>query len=201
MDNNFTELIGKWLRAEDAERDYTVGALYLLKLSGNQILYRNLVVRRDMRSLEYHLQKYYDFRVRHLTHDQVEAMAREVEHIARVNKLTEEAPVAVACTDVPPARCNPQPQPSATASSTDSHPGRGRRADHDSLPADIQQLYVDNLGILHRMREVHLRLRTLSLDNAPCPDSERYPFLKELIALDKRMRSNWECYDHYKISE
>ena len=29
------------------------------------------------------------------------------------------------------------------------------------------------------------------------PDSERYPFLKELIALDKRLHSNWEQYDHY----
>lgn len=47
------------------------------------------------------------------------------------------------------------------------------------------------------MRELYLRLRSLSLDNATCPDSERYPFLKELISLDKKLHSNWEAYDHY----
>jgi hypothetical protein len=51
------------------------------------------------------------------------------------------------------------------------------------------------------MREVHLRLRTLSTADAPCPDSERYPFLKELIELDKKMHANWEQYDHYTGSE
>ena len=29
------------------------------------------------------------------------------------------------------------------------------------------------------------------------PDSERYPFLKELISLDKKLHANWEAYDHY----
>ena len=36
-DNKFTELIKQWLDTPADERDYTVGALYLLKLSGNQI--------------------------------------------------------------------------------------------------------------------------------------------------------------------
>ena len=43
MDHKFTEPIKKWLETPEAERDYTVGALYLLKLSGNQIMYRNIV--------------------------------------------------------------------------------------------------------------------------------------------------------------
>lgn len=75
----------------------------------------------------------------------------------------------------------------------------GKRADHDALPDEIKALYVENLQLLHRMREVHLRLRTLSLENVTCPDSERYPFLKEIIALDKRLRSNWDIYDHFVI--
>ena len=73
----------------------------------------------------------------------------------------------------------------------------GKRADHDQLPDEIQALYVENLGIVQRMRELHLKLRSLSLENATCPDSERYPFLKELIAMDKKLHSNWEKYDHY----
>ena len=49
------------------------------------------------------------------------------------------------------------------------------------------------------MRELHLKLRTLSLDNTTCPDSERYSFLKEIITLDKKRVSNWDIYDHYII--
>ena len=47
------------------------------------------------------------------------------------------------------------------------------------------------------MRELHLKLRTLSTEDSPCPDSERYPFLKELITLDKKLHANWEAYDRY----
>ena len=43
MDNKFTELIKQWLETPSNQRDYTVGALYLLKLSGNRIMYRNVV--------------------------------------------------------------------------------------------------------------------------------------------------------------
>ena len=75
----------------------------------------------------------------------------------------------------------------------------GKRADHDALPEEIQALYAENLDLVHRMRELHLKLRTLSLENATCPDSERYPFLKEIIALDKKRVSNWDIYDHFVI--
>lgn len=176
MDNKFTELIGQWLQTPEAEREYTVGALYLLKLSGNQIMYRNIVAQLDRRHdvVEYQLQKYYNFRVQALTHAQVEEMAALVETI-----VAENIPLA--------AEADKQPQ-------------KGKRADHDSLPDDIKAKYVENLSLLQRMRELHLRLRSLSLENATCPDSERYPFLKELISLDKKLHANWEAYDHYVAS-
>lgn len=77
----------------------------------------------------------------------------------------------------------------------------GKREDHDSLPDEVKAKYVENLSILQRMRELHLRLRSLSLDSATCPDSERYPFLKELISLDKKLHANWEAYDTYVIGQ
>ena len=173
MDNNFTELIKQWLETPSDQRDYSVGALYLLKLSGNQIMYRNIVAQLDRRHdvVEYQLQKYYNFRVQALTHAQVQEMEKQVEQI-----VAEHIPLAA---------------------EADESPAKGKRADHDSLPDEIKAKYVENLSLLQRMRELHLRLRSLSLDNAPCPDSERYPFLKELIALDKKLHANWEAYDHY----
>lgn len=173
MDHKFTEQIRQWLETSEDERDYSVGALYLLKLSGNQIMYRNIISQIDRRHdvVDYQLQKYYNFRVQALTHAQVEEMAAQVETI-----VAEHIPLAA---------------------NADQNPAKGRRVDHDSLPDEIKAKYVENLSLLQRMRELHLRLRSLSLDNSPCPDSERFPFLKELISLDKKLHSNWEEYDHY----
>ena len=174
MDNKFTELIKQWLETPSNQRDYSVGALYLLKLSGNQIMYRNVVAQLDRRHdfVDYHIQKYYNFRVQALTHAQVEEMQQKVDVIVAEHI--------------------------SLAANADEHK-TGKRIDHDSLPDEIKAKYVENLSILQRMRELHLKLRSLSLDTAPCPDSERYPFLKELIELDKKMHANWEEYDHFVV--
>jgi hypothetical protein len=55
------------------------------------------------------------------------------------------------------------------------------------------------MSIMQQMRRLHTQLQLLSVENSTCPDSERYPFLKELIALDKRYHANWEQYDHFKV--
>ena len=175
MDHKFTELIKQWLETPSNQRDYSVGALYLLKLSGNQIMYRNIVAQLDRRHdfVDYQIQKYYNFRVQALTHAQVEEMQQKVDVIVAEHI--------------------------SLAANADEHK-TGKRIDHDSLPDEIKAKYVENLSILQRMRELHLKLRSLSLDTAPCPDSERYPFLKELINLDKKMHANWEEYDHFVAS-
>ena len=175
MDHKFTELIKQWLETPSDQRDYSVGALYLLKLSGNQIMYRNIVAQLDRRHdfVDYQIQKYYNFRVQALTHAQVEEMQQQVDVIVAEHI--------------------------SLAANADEHK-TGKRIDHDSLPDEIKAKYVENLSILQRMRELHLKLRSLSLDTAPCPDSERYPFLKELIELDKKMHANWEEYDHFVAS-
>ena len=175
MDNKFTELIKQWLETSSNQRDYSVGALDLLKLSGNQIMYRNIVAQLDRRHdfIDYQIQKYYNFRVQSLTHEQVEEMQQQVDVIVAEHL--------------------------SLAANADEHK-TGKRDDHDSLPDDIKAKYVENLSILQRMRELHLKLRSLSLDTASCPDSERYPFLKELIRLDKKMHENWDAYDHFVIT-
>ena len=43
MNHNFTQQIKDWLDTPFAERDFEKGALYLLKLSRNQIRYRNII--------------------------------------------------------------------------------------------------------------------------------------------------------------
>ena len=83
MDHKFTQQIKEWLEKHHDERDYAAGALFLLKLSGNQIMYRNLIANPSAKAdfIEYQIQKYYNFRVQDLTHEQVVEMEKEVEQI------------------------------------------------------------------------------------------------------------------------
>lgn len=178
MDKKFTLQIKEWLETEPGRRDYAIGALYLLKLSGNRIMYRNLTATDPARKanfIEYQLRKYYNFRVADLTHQEVAAMEAETativaEHLSLATEADKQQ---------------------------EEGKGRGKRADHEALPDDIKALYVENLSLLQRMRELHLKLRMLSTQQATCPDSERYPFLKEIIRIDKKLHANWEAYDHF----
>ena len=180
MKNEFTEKVQKWLNTPEEERDYNEGAMLLLKLTGNQIMYRNLTMRRTRKSEEfivYQLKRRLKFRLAQVTHEQVEQMQKQVDGIVAKRNLEKK-----------------QTTPTSEFKT-------GKRADHDDLPDEVQALYVENLSIVQKMRELHLKLRSLSLENATCPDSERYPFLKELIALDKKLHSNWEAYDHYTSAD
>ena len=149
-DNKFTQKLQEFMNKPDSEKDWAEGAILLLQLTGNQIMYRNISVNPKGKAefIKGTLQKHLNFRLAQLTHDEVNQMQAQV---------------------------------------------------HDSLPDSIQALYTENLNIVHKMRELHLRLRTLSTESTTCPDSDRYPFLKELITLDKQLRSNWETYDHYVL--
>lgn len=175
MDHNFTQQLKDWLDTPANERDFEKGALYLLKLSGNQIMYQNIIANPKGKAdfIEYQLQKYYNFRVQDLTREQVTEMEQQVESI-----VAEHIPLA------------------AEADTKQ----KGKREDHDLLPDEIKAKFFENLDLLRRMRELHLKLRTMSTEEAPCPDSERYPFLKELISLDKKLHANWEEYDNYVLS-
>ncbi|MDE7080054.1 MAG: hypothetical protein K2O78_00150 [Muribaculaceae bacterium] len=178
MNHDFTAAIKAWLDADPQERSFEKGATMLLQLTGNRILYANLMADPLSRLpfLEHELQKYYDFRVLDLTHDQVRDMERQVDAIADSLALGEDSP-----------------------QDSDRKAERllGRRPDHDSLPDDVIARYTENYSILQRMRELHVRLRMLTLTDHPCPDSERYPFLRDLIALDRRLHENWKVYDTF----
>lgn len=178
MDNNFTEQLQEFLNTPDDQKDYAQGALLLLQFSGNAIMYRNISVypKGHAEFINGKLNEYLKFRLQQLTHEQVVEMQQQVNTIVEQHTEFKEN--------------NPAADFKA-----------GKRADHDLLPEDIQALYVENLDIVHRMREVHLKLRSLSQTTMHCPDSEHYPFLKELIALDKKLHANWDAYDHYVMPE
>ena len=205
MDIKFTEKVQAWLDTPAEERDYDQGAIFLLQLSNNQIMYRNLSrnTKKNAQFIEYQIRKYMKFRLADLTHAQVVEMQKAVDKIVALRHLDrEETPVNVTDdTDVIGEDSGTVDAPESTNVNVSSEFKAGKRADHDSLPIEIQALYVENGNIIHKMRELHMRLRSLSVENATCPDSERYPFLKELIALDKQYHKNWQVYDSWSAKK
>lgn len=171
-----TPQIKEWLDTEPSQRNLQRGADLLLRITRNKILYTNITrnIARHGGTIEYHLNKIYKARLNDITHAQVRSMMVEVDAIAGARGLE-----------------------SPEGSSKRSEFQRGKRADHDELPDEIKQLYVDNADILRKMRECHVRLRMITPENSTCPDSDRYPWAKEIIALDTLYRENWNRYDHY----
>ena len=173
-----SELIPKvkeWLDANPDERDLAAGALLVLQLTNNRIMYQNFMRRPKQYAsrIEYELKKKYQFYLQQLTHEQVMEMGKQVEVISKEHNLPNEH----------------------------EEFKKGKRADHDALPVEIQALYAQNLSIMQQMRRCHTQLQLLSVEHSTCPDSERYPFLKELIDLDKQYHANWEQYDHFKMGD
>ena len=162
-----------YLDAKPEERNLEEGALMVLQLTNNRIMYQNFMRRPKQYAsrIEYELRKKYQFYLQQVTHEEVKEMSAQVEHIVEEHHITSE----------------------------NEEFKKGKRVDHDALPVEIQALYAENLSIMQQMRRLHTQLQLLSVENSTCPDSERYPFLKELIALDKRYHANWEQYDHFKV--
>lgn len=178
MNEKFNSELGQYLESPIEERDHAKGATLLLQLTRNQIMYRNISINpaKHAKFIDRELRKFYKVRIIQVTHEEVEAMQRQVDVIVKEHcEFTEENPAKSF--------------------------RKGIREDHEELPVEIQALYKENLSISQKMRELHLQLRALSTDGTSCPDNDRYPFLKELIELDKRLHSNWEKYDHFVVGQ
>ena len=167
-----TPKIKEWLDTPADQRDIAVGAELLLRVNRNRILYNNILRNpaKHAPTLEYHLRKILKQRLIDTTHEEVARMMTQVDTIAEQHGFTRQ---------------------------TRSEFQRGKRADHDMLPPEVQQLYVDNADIMRRMRDAHTRLRMINSTNSTCPDSDRYPLAKDIIKLDLQYRDNWNLYDHY----
>ena len=173
---DFTKKLQEWILVDDEKKDWNEGAVMLLQLTGNRIMYQN-ICRNPKSKAEYikgKLEQYLKFRLKEQTHEEVATMEAKVDTIIKDTV-----------------------KPKGDFEDFKA----GKRSDHDLLPEEIQAKYVENLDILRRMRELHLQLRKLSEQSLTCPDAERYPFLKEMIELDKQLHENWDAYDHYSVKD
>lgn len=174
MNNKLTARLQDFLDTPREDRDWNEGAILLLQLTNNTIMYRNLSINPKGKAefIEGKLRAFLK------SHREVEAHDEVLILQEQVNAIIE----------------------NRTEFKEDNEAKEfkaGKRADHDRLPEDIQALYVENLDLVHRMRELHLRLRLLSDSTKQVPAAERKPLLDEFINLDKKLHANWDTYDHY----
>lgn len=174
MNNKLTERLQDFLDTPREDRDWNEGAILLLQLTNNTIMYRNLSINPKGKAefIEGKLRAFLKSRREVEAHDEVIILQEQV------NAIIEN------CTEF--KEDNEAKEFKA-----------GKRADHDRLPEDIQALYVENLDLVHRMRELHLRLRLLSDSTKQVLAAERKPLLDEFINLDKKLHANWDAYDHF----
>ena len=174
MNNKLTERLQDFLDTPREDRDWNEGAILLLQLTNNTIMYRNLSINPKGKAefIEGKLRAFLKSRREVEAHDEVIILQEQVNAIIENRTEFKEDNEA-------------------------KEFKAGKRADHDRLPEDIQALYVENLDLVHRMRELHLRLRLLSDSTKQVLAAERKPLLDEFINLDKKLHANWDAYDHF----
>jgi len=177
MDDKITKRIQDWMYTPRAERNIPEGAMLLLKINQNKVLYRNILAKPEKMhdKLEYELGKQLQWRLKQVTHEQIVQMEEKAEGIT---SFLDEGKEGVK-------------QDFRT----------GIREDHEQLPDEIRALYVENKSLMQRMRDLHAQLRIIQQGRPGyvCKDSDKYPFLKELLELDRKYRDNWARYDNYDV--
>ena len=149
----------------------------LLKLNNNRFLYANIMRRPDKYAdkVEYELRKHLRIRLYNMTNADVVRLEAKVIPAA---KQTLASPPAVVSTDAELPKANV---------------ARGRRADHDRLPAEVQALWDKNFTLYQTIKDLFERLKAMEKAQ-PC---DRYEYLKLLDDADKQYRANLENYDNY----
>ena len=191
IDQKFTEDLSAWLSTPRDERDVVAGAELLMRITGNRQFYATAIVRP------------------HVVHDHVEyelkkhlAIRQEGHNVETLRNLERE--LLAECAEEFSAASSDSPVEEQAAEEADAYavpreglvvssPKRGRRADHDELPAEIQALYDENATRYEQMRKVYQQLLTMS-DAEPCDRKEHIFQLDQLV---KAWAAAWEAYDRY----
>lgn len=192
IDQKFTEDLSAWLSTPRDERDVVAGAELLMRITGNRQFYATAIVRPHVvhDHVEYELKKHLAIRQEGHNVETLRNLERELlaECAEEFSAASSESPVEEqAAAEEGDAYAVPREAPVV------SSPKRGRRADHDALPAEIQALYDDNATRYEQMRKVYQQLLTMS-DAEPCDRKEHIFQLDQLV---KAWAAAWEAYDRY----
>lgn len=178
FDDNFTAQIQTWLaKPEHSKDDLVQGATYVLKLTRNQALF-NTIMRRPERyedKIIYELKKRLPMRLDHMTRSDVKALEAEV------------LPAITPLIDTTENQDEGEETQDASAV--------GKRADHEQLPVEIQQLWDANAERWKKIKELYNTCKELE------KTCDRYEYLKLLKETWYAYKKDFAVYDSYKIGE
>lgn len=146
-DITFTNKVKAWFDSEHTDDNIREGAMLLLQITNNRHLYQQIMMRpqHNLKKLQYELNKHLKYRMKGLSLDEVRKFDEVVTPVlqAAVDKA-EQADIEAAA-DIPHL-------PVTEAEITDSFGpsaiiARGKRADHDQLPENIQQIWDANAAL------------------------------------------------------
>lgn len=175
IDDKLTQAIQSWLAAPQDRRSLTEGADLLLRLNRNRWMHAQILRKNNTGKLEYELRKYLRIRLEGMTVREVAQMERDVLP-AVLQSLDAGAPVITTDADHP---------------ADGAH--RGRRPDHDSLPAGIQAIYDRGGELYYKMKQTFETLKTME-KATPC---DRHELITVLVDLDREYRDGWNRYDSW----
>lgn len=179
LDTKVTQQIQDWLNTPETDRDLRAGAELMLSLNRNRALYNSILHRPDKfkDKLVYELKKHLSIRLDNLTTSEVARLEETI--IPRIKETVDSLPVISVDEELPGGSVT-----------------KGRRADHDSLPPEIQELWASNEQRYRRIVILFSEIKAMA-DAQPC---DRYEKLRILDDLDKTYRLNLEKYDAYAPS-
>ena len=180
LDKELTQDIQKWLDCPREQRDLAQGALMLLRLNRNRFLHAHIVRHADWERLEKELTKHLRIRRKGPTPRQVAEM--EQREMPRIKRTIEQGG---------PATSSEKEEGEKNA------PHRGKRADHDNLPEEVQAIYEKNGDIFRKMKQLYETLKKME-NEQPC---DRHEYLSILVSLDEQYRANWAEYDSWQTSD
>lgn len=152
-DPKFTEKLKKWFDCEHTDANIREGALLLLQMNNNRHLYQliNFDPQGKLELLKYELQKHLNYRIEGMTIDDVRNYDKAVTPVLQtaVDKTSEADKIAEQLAPHLPVVESENLDsivPSAIVA-------KGKRADHDQLPDNIQAIWDNNCALWKKIKE------------------------------------------------
>lgn len=152
-DPKFTEKLKKWFDCEHTDANIREGALLLLQMNNNRHLYQliNFDPQGKLELLKYELQKHLNYRIEGMTIDDVRNYDKAVTPVLQtaVDKTSEADKIAKQLAPHLPVVESENLDsivPSAIVA-------KGKRADHDQLPDNIQAIWENNCDLWKKIKE------------------------------------------------
>lgn len=200
-DITFTNKVKAWFDSEHTDDNIREGAMLLLQINNNRHLYQQIMMRpqHNLKKLKYELEKHYKYRVKGLSLDEVRKFDELVTPVLQTAVDKAEQADIEAVADIPHL-------PVTEAEITDSIGpsaiiARGKRADHDQLPENIQQIWDANAALWKKIKEHFEACKAFdqACDRYESLNAANEDFRKMLVTLKEEYyayKQGMEVYDH-----